>query len=108
MRKRRTDRNHIIYKISNKVNGDFYIGITVLRGKAYLGSIKLRFRQHVSRATTQDLDWSLCNSIRSYGSESFDIEIVEVVRGKKIAHARETELIKELQPSLNTTSICNK
>ncbi len=108
MRKRRTDRNHIIYKIENKSTGEFYIGITVLRGKAYLGSIKLRFRQHVSRATTQELDWSLCNSIRSYGAESFDISIVEVVRGKRPAHIRETELIKELQPSLNTTSICNK
>jgi len=104
MRKRRTDRNHIIYKIENKITGDFYIGITVLRGKAYLGSIKLRFRQHVSRANTQDLDWSLCNSIRSYGAESFDISIVEVVRGKKFAHARETELIKELKPVLNVTS----
>jgi len=104
MRKRRTDRNHIIYKIENKCTGEFYIGITVLRGKAYLGSIKLRFRQHVSRANTQDLDWSLCNSIRSYGAESFDISIVEVVRGKKIAHARETELIKELKPVLNVTS----
>ena len=105
MRKRRTDRNHIIYKIDNTCTGEFYIGVTVLRGAAYLGSVKLRLKQHISRAQTQDLQWTLCESIRTYGPQSFKISILETVRGKRPAHSRETELIKELQPPLNTTSI---
>jgi hypothetical protein len=105
MRKRRSDRNHIIYKIENTCTGEFYIGLTVLRGRAYLGSIKLRLKQHISRAQTQGLTWSLCESIRAYGPQSFTIQYLESVRGKQNAHTRETQLIKELQPSLNTTSI---
>jgi len=105
MRKRRSDRNHIIYKIDNTCTGDFYIGVTVLRGKAYLGSIKLRLKQHISRAQTQELQWALCDSIRTYGPQSFNITMVEIVRGKRPAHSRETEIIKEMQPRLNTTSV---
>jgi hypothetical protein len=105
MKKRRSDRNHIIYKITNTSNEDFYIGLTVLRGSAYLRSAKLRLAQHISRATTQDFDWALCNSIREYGSESFKVSILEVIRGKQSAHTRETELIKNMQPTLNTVSI---
>lgn len=105
MRKRRCDRNHIIYKIENTCTGEFYIGLTALRGRAYLGSIKLRLKQHISRAQTQNLTWTLCESIRTYGPQSFTIHYIESVRGKQNAHARETQLIKELQPSLNTVSI---
>lgn len=104
MRKRRTDRNHIIYRIVNKQTGEFYIGITVLQGRAYLGSIQKRFKQHVSRATNEDKDWKLCNSIREFGASAFQIEIFETIRGKRPAHAREVQLIKELKPQLNTSS----
>jgi hypothetical protein len=50
-------------------------------------------------------DWKLCNSIREFGPTSFTIEIFETIRGKKPAHTREVEIIKELQPQLNTASI---
>jgi group I intron endonuclease len=104
MRKKRCDRNHIIYKIDNTVTGEFYIGITQLIGRAYLASIKKRFRQHISRAYNDNLDWRLCESIRSYGPDSFNISIYEIVRGKSAVHKREVELIKELKPALNTSS----
>ena len=105
MRKKRSDRNHIIYKVTNTFTQELYIGITQCIGRAYLGSIKKRWKQHVSRANTQTHQWSLCNSIRQYGEQSFKIELVEVVRGKKPAHSREVELIHELNPSLNTASL---
>ena len=105
MRKKRCDRNHIIYKITNQFTGEFYIGITQCIGRAYLGSIKKRWKQHVSRANTQTHEWSLCLSIREYGENAFKVEFVEVVRGKKPAHSREVELIHELKPTLNTASI---
>jgi hypothetical protein len=104
MRKRRTDRTHIIYRIVNTQTNEFYIGITVLQGRAYLGSIQKRLKQHISRATNEEKDWKLCNSIREYGPSSFKIEIFETIRGKKPAHAREVQLIKELKPHLNTSS----
>jgi hypothetical protein len=104
MRKKRSDRNHIIYQIRNKQTEEFYIGITALKGRAYKWSIEKRWKQHVSRAKTQDLQWSICENIRNYGEISFEISILEVIRGKAEAHLRETELIKELNPQLNTTS----
>ena len=105
MRKKRSDRNHIIYKITNQVTQEFYIGITQCLGRAYLTSIKKRFKQHVSRAFNDNLEWAICRSIREYGETAFKIEIQEVVRGKRPAHSRETQLIQEFKPSLNTTSI---
>ena len=104
MRKRRTDRNHIIYRIVNTQTNEFYIGVTVLQGRAYLGSIQKRLKQHISRATNEEKDWKLCNSIREHGPTAFKIEIFETIRGKKPAHAREVQLIKELKPHLNTSS----
>lgn len=104
MRKKRCDRNHLIYKITNKFTGEFYIGITQSIGRAYLASIKKRWKQHISRAHNQTLDWSLCNSIREYGPDSFKIELVEIIRGKANAHLREVELIHELKPKLNVAS----
>lgn len=106
MRKKRSDRNHIIYQITNSVTTEIYIGITQCLGRAYLRSIKKRFSQHVSRAFNQDLNWSLCNSIRSYGPDAFRIEIIKVVRGKAEAHKEEVQLIKELHPQLNVASNC--
>lgn len=104
MRKKRSDRNHIIYKIDNTITGESYIGVTQLIGRAYLQSIQRRWRQHVSRANTQNLDWKICESIRQYGPQAFTINVYEVIRGKSAVHARETEIIKQLKPVLNTTS----
>jgi predicted GIY-YIG superfamily endonuclease len=104
MRKKRSDRNHIVYQIVNKQTEEFYIGITALQGRAYKFSIQKRWKQHISRAKTQDLDWTLCNSIRQHGPESFDISILEVIRGKSEAHSREVQLIRELKPQLNLAS----
>jgi hypothetical protein len=104
MRKKRSDRNHIVYRIQNKQTEEFYIGITALRGRAYKGSIEKRWKQHISRAKTQDKQWTLCENIRQYGEFNFEISILEVVRGKAEAHLREVQLIKELNPKLNTAS----
>ena len=104
MRKKRSDRNHIIYKIDNTITGESYIGVTQVIGRAYLASIKKRWKQHISRAYTQNLDWKICESIRNYGPDAFVINLFEVVRGKSEVHNRETQIIKELKPVLNTTS----
>lgn len=101
-RKRRSDRNHVIYQLTNVVNGKTYIGITACVGQARLKAVKIRWQKHVRRAVTEDLNWNLCKEIRHFGEESFTYEVLEVVRGKSEVHARERELIAALKPALNT------
>jgi GIY-YIG catalytic domain len=105
-RKRRSDRNHVIYVIENTNTGHQYIGLTVL---AFKGNIKRtinrRFQKHVQRAMAEDKSWALSRSIRRYGSEVFTITALEVIRGKAAAHKRETQLINTLQPLLNTFGV---
>ena len=100
-RKRRSDRNHAIYELYCDVTGESYIGVTVVDGSA-LASVRGRFNRHLSRAKTESKDWFLCEALRKYGREGFTPYLLEVVRGKAQAHARERELTAELQPALNT------
>ena len=100
-RKRRTDRNHAIYELFCEVTGQSYIGITVVDGTA-LSSVRGRFNRHLSRANTESKNWNLCEALRTYGREGFTPYLLEVVRGKTAAHARERELIAVMQPALNS------
>ena len=100
-RKRRSDSNHAVYRITNVLTGEYYIGITVCSGSV-TRALKVRFQKHVRRALTEDKVWALCNSIREYGPEAHTIEFAEKVRGRKPAHARERELIRAENPGLNT------
>lgn len=100
-RKRRSDRNHAIYVITNTVTAEQYIGLTNLN-TTVRKSLHIRVRKHVQRAYAESKTWGLCNSIRTHGAQSFTYGLVEVVRGKLAAHARETELIKQYNPKLNT------
>ena len=105
-RKRRTDRNHVIYVISNTKTGQEYIGLTAVNYKGNVArTLTRRFQKHVQRALVEDKTWGLCRAIRKFGPERFTIRALEIVRGKKPAHARETELINDLQPSLNTFGV---
>ena len=103
MRKRRSDRNHIIYSITNRRTGDLYIGLTAISGRAYKKSLTNRWRKHISRSKNESFDWTLYRSIRQFGISEFHVQILEIIRGKSQAHVREIELIKQLKPSLNST-----
>ena len=100
-RKRRTDRNYVIYKLTCKPTGETYIGLVVATGRAFQKSVKNRFRGHVRDALEYGREATLSDAIREHGVKSFKREVVEVVRGKKSAHAFELGLIKGLQPELN-------
>jgi hypothetical protein len=100
-RKRRQDTKHAVYCITNTVTGEQYIGITVC-GQQVRRALKVRIQKHVRRALTENKDWALCESIREYGADAHTYGLVELVRGRKPAHARERELIREFNPALNT------
>ncbi len=54
MRKKRSDRNHVIYEIVNTANGKSYIGITAAIGRRFHYSAHLRFLKHQSRARKEN------------------------------------------------------
>ena len=99
MRKKRSDRRHIVYSIINAETGDFYIGITQgFRQK----DLKIRLQKHIRRALTEGKSWRLCDAIRSYGVSAFVAQQLAIVRGKASAHALERQLIGEYSPTLNS------
>lgn len=101
-RKKRADRNHIIYVLTNIQTNERYLGITVVEKVKPEVSLVIRWQRHIHRAFTDNKDWALCKSIREHGPLAWDKEIIEVVRGKALAHQRERELIRKLQPELNS------
>lgn len=102
-RKRRSDRNHVIYVIHNTKTKQEYIGLTAVNfGGNVNRTLIRRMQKHVQRAMTEQKEWGLSRAIRKYGVECFTITALEIVRGKKPAHIRETELINTNKPKLNT------
>ena len=105
-RKRRSDRNQVIYYIEDVVTHDTYIGLTALSFKGNVfRTLRRRMQKHMQRALAENKDWGLSRALRERGAERFVFGVVEVVRGKKAAHSRETELINTMQPALNTFGI---
>ena len=101
LRKKRSDRNHVIYCITANT-GDQYIGLTVAQGAAFLRSVKVRVQKHLSRAKQENKEWAFYSFLRENPEVELTYQVVEVVRGRKPAHARERELIAEYNPTLNT------
>lgn len=100
-RKKRSDRTHIIYMLV--VNGLRYVGVTAKTETTVLKSVRSRAAKHFYRAKTETKDWALCRALRELQSkEQIEIRVVELLRGKAIAHKREVELRRELRPELNT------
>ena len=106
-RKRRNDRNHVIYQITAP-NGDRYIGVTFARRRAWKRSAKIRWEAHVRNALDYHRQNLLSISIRKHGPGRFTREVLEIVRGKQNAHNRERELLRLLQPELNMEGMGRK
>ena len=100
-RKKRVDRNHIIYELV--VNGLNYIGVTAKTETTVLKSVRARAAKHFYRAKTESKDWALCVALRDLNDKSeIEIRIHEIIRGKAAAHRREVELRRLINPTLNT------
>ena len=102
MRKKRSDRNYVIYQITDENSGNNYIGVTVATGRAFLRSVKVRVQKHMSRAKREDKNWALCEFIRSNPDAALTYNVIAVVRGRKKAYEIERQYIEEYQPTLNT------
>lgn len=101
MRKKRQDRNHIVYEL--RVNGLAYIGVTAKTASTVNKSVLARAAKHWYRAKTENRAWLLCEALRGLNSkEEIEVLVHEIVRGKAAAHKREVELRRLLNPALNT------
>jgi hypothetical protein len=97
----RAERNHIIYEIVTPVGS--YIGVTAKTETTVLKSLLSRAAKHYYRAKRESYEWALCQYLRTLEDKSLiDIRAVEMVVGKQSAHSRERELIRQLNPTLNT------
>ena len=100
-RKKRTDRNHIIYELV--VNGLNYIGVTAKTESTVNKSVLSRAAKHFYRAQKEDKNWLLCAELRKLSDKSeIEVYVHEVIRGKAEAHKREVELRRMIKPALNT------
>lgn len=84
----------VIYKVTNKINGNFYIGQTKMR----LGS---RWSKHKQDAR-EGKGWVLASAIRKYGVESFCIEVLEQCNSRDELNHAEIRLIAAMKPEYNS------
>ena len=101
-RKKRSDRNYIIYQMVCIPTGEEYLGLTVIKPGGAERTLRNRLQQHYYKATTYGFDWTLAKRLRKFGKESFSIKAINKVRGKAEAYAMEADLINNLKPILNS------
>jgi len=86
-----------IYKITNNVNGEFYIGITIRTAIA-------RFKTHKRLAITGG-GFHLHAAMRKFGIDSFSVDVLEWgAGGFKEGSIIEEKYIDQLSPQYNETS----
>ena len=86
----------IIYKITNKVNGDFYIGKTAKTKEE-------RLRRHFYNSS-YGIETYLYRAIRKYGKENFIMEELENNIDMSNIDEKEIYYISKLNPKYNMTS----
>ena len=83
-----------VYKITNKITGDFYIGSSK--------DIKSRWRNHKKpSAWNKQPNNPMYIDMRKYGVEKFDFEVIEEVEEGSLKEA-EQQFIETLKPTYNS------
>ena len=99
-RKVRSDCNYIIYEAADEA-GMNYVGLT-RKSSTVQKSVKERWRKHLSRARNENRDWTLYEYLRDGAlAHSWTHRVLEIIRGRAAAYARERELVKLMKPTLN-------
>ena len=100
-RKIRSDCNYIIYEAVDE-RGENYIGLTRKSESTVARSVKERWRKHLSRARNENRLWALYIYLKTGGLDhAWEHRVLEIVRGRGAAYAREREIVKALEPTLN-------
>lgn len=84
----------VVYKVTNTVNGRFYIGQTIT-------TLPKRWSKHCSDARA-GAGWVLAAAIRKYGVGVFSIDVLETCGNKSALNAAEIRWIADLQPVYNS------
>jgi hypothetical protein len=98
------EKKVIIYKISNSVNNDLYVGSTTQ-------SLKQRFTKHISRTKNEKYkNIKLHKIMNEIGIDKFKIELLEETEfiNKEEQLKLENKYIKELKPVLNSQLASDK
>lgn len=89
----------IIYKITNQLNGDFYIGMTTRT------DVMRRWYEHKWTALNTDSNYYFPQAIRHYGVDSFVVEIIESgIESRELLADRECFYISHLKPAYNVST----
>jgi group I intron endonuclease len=83
----------VIYKITNTLNGKFYIGQTKMR-------LSARWSKH-KRDARAGAGWILAAAIRKYGHENFSLDVLDRHNSRDELNAAEVAWIQKLQPEYN-------
>lgn len=87
-----------IYKVTNKVNGKIYVGLTT-------DSLENRLKSHINDAMATKKNRPFYNAIRKYGQENFFIEQIEEVDNDLLLE-REKLWIKEMHSYIGDERSC--
>ena len=87
----------VVYKITNIINGRFYIGVTTQ-------PMLYRFAQHISTALTKDHQGHFQRAIRKHGRDAFVVEELASFPTGDEGLAAEAEFIAVLKPQYNSTA----
>jgi len=85
-----------IYKVTNKINGNCYIGQSV--------DISKRWQEHIrwfKNKNRPEYEYPLYRAIRKYGVENFLFEVIEVVKVAEQLTATEVYWYNKLKPEYN-------
>lgn len=81
-----------VYKITNKINNKFYIGIS--------NNVSRRWNNH-KHFSTKGTNHPFYNALRKYGFDTFVVETLYTFKSRQEACEKEKELILQLSPHYN-------
>lgn len=80
---------YVVYKIKNKTNDKIYIGIT--------NNLHLRWKNHQRNAFINNMKMPLYASMRKYGIDNFEINVIDSCADTQLLLEKEKEYIKNFK-----------